>query len=218
MKPIHYSLYLVTDRELTQGRPLMEVVESAVEGGVTVVQLREKKLGGRLFLAQARRLKERLAPRGIPLIINDRIDIALAADADGVHLGQEDLPLGVARRLLGPDRLIGISAHTAEEIGAAAAGGADYVGVGPVFPTATKTDTREVLGVEGLRRLREGTDLPLVGIGGIGLEQARAVIEAGADGVAVVSALVGASDPTQAARELWTQIQKGRPQDRTESP
>jgi thiamine-phosphate pyrophosphorylase len=210
MSTLDYSLYLVTDRGLAQGRPVSEVVRQAVEGGVTVVQLREKAASGRAFLEEARRLKELLAEYGIPLIINDRLDIALAVDADGVHLGQDDLPLEVGRALLGPTKIIGISVNTVAEAEAAAAGGADYLGVSPVFETPTKTDTPPAVGLEGVARLRAAVKVPLVGIGGINPANAGAVIRAGCQGVAVVSAIMAAPDPRQAARELREEVERAR--------
>lgn len=210
MGTLDYSLYLVTDRGLAQGRPLSEVVRQAVEGGVTVVQLREKQASGRAFLEEAWRLKELLAEYRVPLIINDRLDIALAVDADGVHLGQDDLPLEVGRALLGPAKIIGISVNTVAEAQAAAAGGADYLGVSPVFETPTKTDTPPAVGLEGVARLRAAVEIPLVGIGGIHPANAGAVIRAGCDGVAVVSAIMSAPDPRQAARALREEVERAR--------
>ncbi len=204
-----YLLYLVTDRDLSLGRPLVEVVAAAVRGGVTCVQLREKNCTGREFLQQAIKLKTLLAPLKIPLIINDRIDIALAVDADGVHLGQHDLPLADARRLLGPERLIGISAETLQDALEAEQNGADYIGISPVFSTPTKTDTAQALGLEGIRKIRQQTSIPLVAIGGINNGNAAQIIQAGADGIAVVSAIMSAVVPDQAAKELLQIIKQG---------
>ena len=185
-------LHLVTDRSLSLGRPLVEVVTQAVAGGVTCVQLREKACSTREFLDEALALKTLLQPLGVPLIINDRVDIALAVTADGVHLGQSDLPIIHARRLLGPSCLIGISAESVEDAIEAEQQGADYIGISPVFSTPTKTDTAPALGLEGIRRIREQVRIPLVGIGGINLTNARQVLAAGADGIAVVSAIMAA--------------------------
>ncbi|MDK9719142.1 MAG: thiamine phosphate synthase [Trichlorobacter sp.] len=192
-------LHLVTDRTLSRGRSLVEVVQEAVAGGVTCVQLREKNCSTREFLDEALLLKELLQPLGLPLIINDRVDIALSVGADGVHLGQTDLPISHARRLLGPDCLIGVSAESVDDAIEAQQQGADYIGISPVFSTPTKTDTAPALGLEGIRRIREQVQIPLVGIGGINLTNARQVREAGADGVAVVSAIMSAESPRQAA-------------------
>jgi thiamine-phosphate pyrophosphorylase len=196
------SLYLVTDRALSRGRTTVDIVRAAVAGGVTCVQLREKNLSTREFIAEARLLKGLLAPTGIPLIINDRLDVALAIDADGVHLGQQDMDIIDARRLVGPGIAIGISAESLEDALRAQAQGADYIGISPVFATATKTDTATPLGLDGVRRIRAAVRLPMVGIGGITADNAARVIAAGANGVAVVSAIVAADFPERAAASL----------------
>jgi thiamine-phosphate pyrophosphorylase len=208
-RPIDYSLYLVTDRSLAMGRGLTEVVSAAVQGGVTVVQLREKGTGTREFLALAQAMKALLDPQGIPLIVNDRLDLALACDAAGVHLGQEDMPCHIARRLLGSERLLGVSVSTPEEAHRAEREGADYLGVSPIFVTPTKRDTPAATGLAGLRLIRAATHLPLVAIGGLSAANAAAVMAAGADGIAVVSALMAAPDPRMAARELRNTITPG---------
>ncbi|TKB06943.1 thiamine phosphate synthase [Desulforhopalus sp. IMCC35007] len=199
---IDYSLYLVTDRGLSCGRSLVEVVAAAIEGGVSCVQLREKNCSTRTFIEEAMALQNLLRPKSIPLIINDRIDVAMAVGADGVHLGQDDMPLGDARRILGEQVIIGISVESVADARRAAAGGADYLGVSPVFATPTKTDTAEPLGLEGLRAIRKTVDLPLVAIGGVNVQNCASVIAAGADGLAVVSAIVSAPSPQKAAEEL----------------
>ena len=199
---VDYTLYLVTDRDLSRGRSHREIAAAAVRGGVTCVQLREKKATTREFIEEALAIGELLATHDIPLIINDRLDVALAVKADGVHLGQKDMPLETARSIAGDAMIIGISAESVEDAIAAEKGGADYLGVSPVFATPTKTDTASPLGLEGLRRIRSAVGLPLVGIGGINRENAAAVIQSGADGIAVVSAIVSADDPLRAARCL----------------
>lgn len=199
-------LYLVTDQALCRGRTLAEVVDAAVQGGVTCVQLREKELDTREFLAQALALKALLAPRGIPLVVNDRVDVALACRADGVHLGQSDMPPDEARRLLPPEVFIGWSVETPEDVKRSALLPVDYLGVSPVFATPTKTDTKAPWGLEGLRQVRAATGLPLVAIGGIQANNAAAVLGAGADGLAVVSALCSADDPAAAARALHLEM------------
>lgn len=196
------DLYLVTDRELAGDRPVAEVVAAAVRGGVTMVQLREKTLETRPFLEEARRLRALLAPHGVPLVINDRLDIALAAGADGVHVGQHDMPYADARRLLGPDAVIGLSVESTEDAREAEELDVDYLGLSPVYQTPTKADVTTQLGLEGVRAIRRLSRHRLVGIGGLHAGNAAAVIEAGADGIAVVSAIMGASDPERAAREL----------------
>jgi thiamine-phosphate pyrophosphorylase len=195
-------LYLVTDQPSLQGRALLDVVMSAVKGGVTCVQLREKALGTREFLALAEALVEHLAPFNVPLIINDRVDIALACGAQGVHLGQSDMPVEQARRLLPPEVFIGWSVETADDVARAADLPVDYLGVSPVFATPTKTDTLAPWGLDGLARVRANTALPLVAIGGINASNAQNVLRSGADGLAVVSAICAAPDPQQAANQL----------------
>lgn len=204
------SLYLVTDRGLSLGRSTVDIVRAALAGGVTCVQLREKHCATREFMAEARAVRELLAGTGVPLIINDRIDVALAVDADGVHLGQTDMLIADARRLTGPDMLIGISAECVEDAIRAQAEGADYVGISPVFATPTKTDTAPALGLEGVAAIRAAVSLPLVGIGGIGPDNAAEVIRAGCDGIAVVSAIVSAPDPKEAASRLRTIIRAAK--------
>lgn len=195
-------LYLVTDASLTRGRPLADVVAQAVQGGATCVQLREKNANTRDFLAQAMILQQLLVPRGIPLVINDRIDIALACGAAGVHLGQSDMPPDEARRLLPAEMFIGWSVEHPAQVVQSAGLPVDYLGVSPVFATPTKTDTAEPWGLDGLRSVRAATALPLVAIGGLHTGNAQQVLQAGADGLAVVSALCSAEDPRAAAASL----------------
>jgi thiamine-phosphate pyrophosphorylase len=197
-----FGLMLVTDRVLSRGRALEDVVDAAVRGGVTAVQLREKACPTREFLELARRLKDRLDAAGVPLLINDRADIALAVGAAGAHLGQDDLPFLDARRLLGPGAAIGVSIETPAQAAEAEGWDVSYLGVSPVFATPTKTDTRTPWGLDGLRRLRKLTGRRLVAIGGINAANAARVLEAGADGLAVVSAVCAAPDPEAAARVL----------------
>ncbi len=196
------KLYLVTDRPLSLGRPLEEIVEGAVAGGVTMVQLREKDAPTGEFVALAKRLKAVLAPLGIPLIINDRVDVALAADADGVHIGQSDMPYEDARRLLGAEKIIGLSVENFEDLEQANALDVDYVGISPVYGTPTKSDTAEPFGLEGLRRAVAMSAHPTVAIGGMNTSTIAEVMQAGTDGVAVVSAICSAPSPRKAAEEL----------------
>lgn len=195
-------LYLVTDQPSLKGRTLIDVVQAAVQGGVTCVQLREKHANSRDFYAQAVALMDLLRPLNVPLIINDRLDIALACGAHGVHLGQNDLPVHAARKLLPLEVFIGWSVETLEEVAQSAALPVDYLGVSPVFATPTKTDTATPWGLEGLQRIRALTPLPLVAIGGIHLHNATQVMQAGADSLAVVSAICSADDPRAASRQL----------------
>ena len=194
------QLYLVTDQQALRGRSLTDVVMLAVQGGATCVQLRDKTSNTRDFVALACALNKLLTPLGVPLVINDRIDVALACGAQGVHLGQSDMPIELARQLLPPQVFIGLSVETPEDVRHAASLPVDYLGVSPIFPTPTKTDTAPPWGLDGLRAVRALTDLPLVAIGGIHLSNAAEVLAAGADGLAVVSALCSVDDPAAAAR------------------
>ena len=208
LQNIDYSLYLVTDRGLARGRNTLEIVKAAVYGGTTIVQLREKDCSTQDFIEQAFAIKKFLNARGIPMIINDRVDVAQAIAADGVHLGQTDMPLEIAKNILGDSMIIGISAESLEDAIEAEKGGADYLGVSPIYATPTKTDTAPPLGLKGLQEIREAVKLPLVGIGGLNKDNAADVIRHGADGVAVVSAIVAADDPEAAAKELKQIIKK----------
>jgi len=203
-------LYLVTDRRLARGRPTLDVVRAAVAGGVTCVQLREKTCTTREFIEEALAVSGFLKASRVPLIINDRLDVALAVEAEGVHLGQNDMPLATARRIVGNSMLIGISAESLQDAVDAARGGADYIGVSPIFDTPTKTDTAPALGLAGLSAIRRVVTIPLVAIGGLGVQNAAEVIRHGADGVAVVSAIVSADDPRKAAGNLLAEIRRGR--------
>lgn len=196
------SLYLVTDQRLMLGRQPESVVMAAVAGGVTAVQLREKEATTREFVHLARRLKGLLTPLAIPLIINDRVDVALAADADGVHVGQQDMLIGDVRRLLGAKRIIGLSIESCEQLADSSVLEADYLGVSPIFATPTKVDTRSTWGLQGLRQLRSMTAKYLVAIGGVNADNAAQILRAGADGIAVVSAICAAAEIEKAAQHL----------------
>lgn len=204
------SLYLVTDRGLALGRQTVNIVAAAVRGGITCVQLREKEASTREFVAEARAVKAMLdgLEHHIPLIINDRLDVALIVGADGVHLGQNDMAISDARRIAGDTLIIGISVESVQDALTAEAAGADYLGISPVFATPTKSDTAAPLGLAGVRAIRAAVNLPLVGIGGINQTNAAAVLQAGADGVAVVSAIVAATCPRSAAAALHQQIKQ----------
>jgi thiamine-phosphate pyrophosphorylase len=210
MKNIDYSLYLVTDRPLCLGRDLIQVVKEAVAGGVTLVQLREKNASTREFLEIAVEIRKILQGTSVPLIINDRIDIALALNAEGVHLGNSDMPYEKAREILGQDKIIGLSAESVKDAMAASRLGADYLGVSPIFTTPTKSELETGLGLEGLREIRRVSELPLVAIGGMNVSNCRAAVESGADGIAVVSALCSVPDPGLAARALLSEVKKGK--------
>ena len=204
------GLHLVTDSTLCGARGVLAVVEAAVRGGTRVVQLREKTLATRAFVERARALKALLSPLGVPLIINDRLDVALACGADGVHVGQDDLSPEDVRRWL-PHALVGLSIERIDQLAAAERLPVDYYGASPVFATATKTDAAPALGLDGLRALRSRCRRPLVAIGGIDEHNAAAAMAAGADALAVVSALCAAADPEAAARRLCAAMETKHP-------
>lgn len=189
----NYSIYLVTDDGCLQGRPLLECVREALEGGVTLVQYRAKTASSAEMYNEALQLKALCDSFNVPLIINDRLDIAMAVGAAGVHLGQDDLPCAAARKLLGEDYIIGVSAHNPAEAKAALQSGADYLGCGAVFGTATKADVQK-LGTDGLAAICKAKGLPVVGIGGVTADNYREVRAAGADGAAIVSGILAQPD------------------------
>jgi len=196
------GVYLVTDRDLCCNRSLLDIVLQAVQSGTAYVQLREKDLSTRDFVEEAIAVKKLLLPFHVPLIINDRIDVALACGADGVHIGQNDMPYETARRLMGDRAMIGLSVETWADVEASQNLDVDYIGVSPVFPTPTKTDTKEAWGLEGLQKIKSFSRHPLVAIGGINECNARTVVQAGADCLAVVSAVCSADDPAAAVINL----------------
>lgn len=202
MKPEQLKLYLVTDRPLSLGRDITWVVEEAIKGGVTMVQLREKDCDTREFLEVAQKLKTLLTPLNIPLLINDRIDIALAIDADGVHIGQSDMPYDIARKLLGPNKIIGLSVENMHDIEEANKLDVDYVGISPIYSTTTKTDTAQPFGLDGLKKAVKLSVHPTVAIGGMNQKTAYDVIKTGTNGIAVVSAICSAESPCKASQEL----------------
>ncbi|MFV0484410.1 MAG: thiamine phosphate synthase [Bacteroidales bacterium] len=208
MRPFDLSLYLVTDRSLSLARPLEFVVAEAVKGGVSAVQLREKECSSREFYELALQLKKILLPLDIPLIINDRLDIALAVDADGLHVGQSDLPWQIARKMLGNHKILGLSVETLAQVEEANSFDVDYIGVSPVFATPTKNDTSEPFGLEGLRHACSLSRFPAVAIGGINKSNLASIMQCGAGGVAVVSAISSAPKPDCAAKELMNIIKK----------
>lgn len=202
MKEFDLSLYLVTDRSLSLGRPLDYIVDEAIKGGVTMVQLREKACSSKEFYELAIRLKSCLRHHNIPLIINDRLDIALACDADGLHIGQDDIPYPIARQILGTNKIIGLSVENVQDAIEANKFDVDYIGISPVFGTPTKTDTAQPLGLNGIREITQISKHPSVGIGGINMSNALDIIRAGADGISVVSAIMSANKPKLAALQL----------------
>ena len=194
MKPVlDYRVYLVTDTVYFNDANIWNKMDAALRGGVALVQYRDKTQESRILYERALKMKALCDKYKVPMLVDDRADIAFAVGAAGVHVGQSDLPAEVARRMLGADAIIGVSAHNAEETLAAEAAGADYLGCGAVYPTGTKKDT-SVIGVEGLKAIRAVTKLPFVGIGGITLANYRDVLNAGADGAAIVSAILSAND------------------------
>ncbi len=207
---IDYSLYLVTDRELSFGRSNLDIVMAAANGGVTLVQLREKKATTAQFYEEGLRISDFLKSRNIPLIINDRIDLALALDVDGVHIGSDDMPLDIARKILGPDKIIGVSVFTVQDAINAESGGADYLGLSPIFITATKPELTAQIGIEGIPAISKAVNIPIVGIGGLNQTNAYAAISAGLDGIAVVSGICSQKSPTMAAKAIKAEIMRAR--------
>ena len=202
LDPKALSLYLCTDRILALGRPLLEAVEAAIDGGVTMIQLREKDAGSREFYDIALAVHELTGRRGVPLVINDRLDIALAVDAEGLHIGQSDLPLEAVRKVAGKRLFVGVSAGTLEEALGAEKEGADYLGVGAVFPTGSKADAGEAIGTEKFRAICDAVKIPVVGIGGISPTNAASVLQCSAAGIAVISAILSQPDIKAAAENL----------------
>lgn len=198
---VDWRLYVVTDAGLSRGRSHRAVIEAAIIGGATIVQYREKHASTRQMIEEALELRDLTRRAGVPLTVNDRVDVALAVDADGVHVGQDDMPVALARRLIG-NKLLGVSVHSLSEALQAVRDGADYLGVGPIFATTTKPDAGPPIGLDGLRAIRQHVSIPIVAIGGINQDNAADVVRAGVDGIAVVSAVVAADDVTAAARQL----------------
>ena len=196
-----WRVYVITDRSLSMGRSNEEVIRRAIAGGADVVQFRAKEGSTADVYREALRLRRVTRATDTPFIINDRVDVALAVDAEGVHLGQDDLPLTVARRILGPNKMVGASTHSFEQALSAAREGAHYVSVGPVFPTRTK-EAGPPVGIDLIRHIKGHVAVPVVAIGGIGSENVAQVLQAGADGVAVISAVVSAGDIEASVRAL----------------
>lgn len=209
MKKIDYTLYLVTDRNQPAPGTFEKVVEEAIRGGATLVQLREKLGDTGIFYERARQLKQVTDRYHVPLIIDDRIDIMLAVDADGVHVGQSDMPVSVARKMIGHDKILGVSAGTLEEAVKAEKDGADYLGVGAMFPTATKTDA-DITSMETLKAILQTVHIPVVVIGGINQKTIPQFKDLGIAGYAVVSAIMASRDPRNSAEELKELINRNR--------
>ncbi|MEQ1657116.1 MAG: thiamine phosphate synthase [Nitrospira sp.] len=200
------DLYLILDPSVSPEKPLIEALTQAARAGVKVFQYRNKTAAMKEAYAEALPLRKLAAELDVLFIVNDRCDLALAVDADGVHLGQGDLPLDLARKVMGPDKLIGISTHNPDQVSAASEGKPDYLGFGPIFKPGSKQDHDPVVGIEGLRAIRALTSLPIFAIGGITVENVRDVMKAGANGVAVISAILKAPDITQAVRDFLAQM------------
>lgn len=201
------ALHVLVDPEWSRGRDTLTVARAAIDGGATVIQLRDKKASTRLLVEQGLALRRLTHERGVLFIVNDRIDVALAVDADGVHIGQDDdMPVQIARRLLGPQRILGISAGNPTEAAAAVAANADYLSIGPIYSTHAKADAGPAIGTRLLSELARRYPTPLIGIGGITAKNAAEVLQAGAIGVAVISAVVSADDIAAATRELATAL------------
>lgn len=196
-----FILYVITDKKASKNRGHLEVIKSAIDGGADVVQLRDKDAGVRELVQVGNEIRLLTHRRHVDFIVNDRVDIALATDADGVHLGQDDLPLSLARKLIGKEKIIGISTHSLDEAIQAETDGADYIAVGPIFSTPTKPDYKPV-GLELIRQVRMRIKIPFVAIGGIDENNIRDVVKAGATRVAVVRAVVGSDNITQATKQL----------------
>jgi thiamine-phosphate pyrophosphorylase len=197
-----HGLYFVTDRDLCGRKPLEKVVIAAVRGGAAYVQMREKNVSTHFFVKEAKRIKKILEQYSVPLIINDRVDVALACGAEGVHIGQEDMPYEIVRKLMGQKAIIGLSVETWEDVKASQKMDVNYIGVSPVFSTPTKTDTKGAWGLEGLAKIKAFSHHPLVAIGGINEFNVREVVKAGADCIAVVSAICAATNPEEATRRI----------------
>lgn len=211
MKRFDLSLYLVLDPQLCEPLGMVETARLAVAGGATLVQLRDKEAPTARMIETGRALKTALGGTGVPLIVNDDVEAAIAIDAEGLHVGQDDMDVATARRLIGPDRILGLSVETEALAGAVDPGLVDYVGVGPVFATSTKPGHKPPVGLDGLARLVSAARLPAVAIGGLKAAHVGPVLAAGAAGLAVVSAICGEPDPRAAASKLSEAIRKARP-------
>lgn len=211
MKPnFDLTVYVLTDAQLSRGRSHYDIICAAIRGGATMVQYREKNASTRKMIDEARQLCDLCRTHNVPFIVNDRVDIALAVDADGVHVGQDDMPASLARRLIGAEKLLGVSAENEIQARAAIADGADYLGVGTVFTTATKADAGIPIGLEGVKKIAHLSQVPVVGIGGINAANAESVIRAGAEGISVISAIVNAEDVERATRQLRQMVEEAR--------
>lgn len=204
---MNYDLYIITDQRISHGKSHLEVAEAALAGGATVIQFRDKEMKDSEAVVACREIYKLTKKKDVSFIVNDRVEIVKAVNADGVHLGQEDMSFSSARKILGKEKIIGISVETVEQALKAVEGGADYLGIGPIYPTATKPDAGKALGIARLKEVRESVNIPIVTIGGINENNLEEVLRAGADGVAVISAVVSAPDITEACRKLKNKIE-----------
>lgn len=202
MQPTDWSVCVITDHRTAGDRPLLDVVRAALAGGATMVQFREKAASTRAMVELGHALHDLTRAAGVPLIVNDRIDVALAINAEGVHVGQDDMPAPIARQIIGADRILGVSAETVAAAQQAETAGADYLGVGPIYATPSKADASAPIGLVGLGTILQATSLPTLAIGGITHANAAAVLQAGVAGLAIISAVIGAPDPEAAAHQF----------------
>lgn len=207
MENIDYSLYLVTNSKNKRNQEFLDIIEESIKGGVSIVQVREKELDLIPFYEKAKAVKEITDKYNIPLIINDRLSIAIGLGADGAHVGQDDIDGSIARDILGPDRILGISAQTVEQAKKAEKDGADYIGCGAVFPTCTKEDADSV-SIEEFKKIKEAVNIPVVAIGGIRIDNVKDLKGTNADGISVVSAIMGAEEPKEASEKLLEEFKK----------
>ena len=202
-----YDLYIITDQRISLGRSHLEIAKAALVGGATVIQFRDKEMQDAEAIEVCRKIHQLTQQEGVPFIVNDRVEVAKIVGAEGVHLGQEDMPCCLVRKILGREKIIGVSAKTIEQAQKAVEEGADYLGVGPIYPTTTKPGADKALGVGRLKEIRGSVNIPLVAIGGIKEDNLEEVLKAGADGVAVISAVVSAPDITEACRRFRNKIE-----------
>lgn len=207
MENIDYSLYLVTNSKNKRNQEFLDIIEESIKGGVSIVQVREKELDLIPFYEKAKAVKEITDKYNIPLIINDRLSIAIGLGADGAHVGQDDIDGSIARDILGPDRILGISAQTVEQAKKAEKDGADYIGCGAVFPTSTKEDADSV-SIEEFKKIKEAVNIPVVAIGGIKINNVKDLKGTNADGISVVSAIMNAEEPKEASEKLLEEFKK----------
>ncbi|MBI4759490.1 MAG: thiamine phosphate synthase [Chloroflexi bacterium] len=207
---INWELYVITDAKLSRGRSHREVIQAAIAGGATVVQYREKETGTRRMVEEGQELRALCRQMGVPFIVNDRLDVALAVEADGVHVGQDDMPAKLARKLLGSEKILGVSATNLAEAVQGEKDGADYLGVGPIYATGTKPDAAPPMGAAGLAEVVCHVSIPVIAIGGINANNVEEVIATGADGAAVISAIVSAEDIRATTQELLQRIRQAR--------